>query len=369
MNIQPVVSVGFGQGQVDPRLAAAAGIGGTSQFTGDFNPNQQNQTGGTSGQGTDTSGQGTDTSGQGTDTSGSGDDEDDENYLDKFGNFMAFGKPIRDLKDNELKLILEQVKLYQDGMPNYFQGIPGSVNFVNGILNSMSQGEKRSGEFGGVEGSPTLQGLKKFIRKEIDPDSNILDSFKEADPSTYLDVFGLPATEAGLDFFANLSLDDDTVDKLTQQKIIEARERLAAARESQGGGQAGIPSIPSAMDSFINKFPDAKAKKHYPEGYGAFLLNPPPPVRPGGITQPGFPDQDGDSVDDRYQAGPGIPRPRITKPVEIGLGIGSPKIPGDKMNIPAAFNYANIAPQFTGSPYTNQGVSPAFLENLRRFYG
>ena len=39
------------------------------------------------------------------------------------------------------------------------------------------------------------------------------------------------------------------------------------------------------------------------------------------------------------------------------------------MNIPAAFNYASMAPQFTGSPYTNQGVSPAFLENLRRFYG
>ena len=104
----------------------------------------------------------------------------------------------------------------------------------------------------------------------------------------------------------------------------------------------------------------------YPEGYGAFLLNPPAPVRPGSPTQPGFPDKDGDGVDDRYQAGPGIPRPGIEN---IGLGIGSPKMPGDKMNIPAAFNYASIAPQFTGSQYTNQGVSPAFLENLRRFYG
>ena len=109
-----------------------------------------------------------------------------------------------------------------------------------------------------------------------------------------------------------------------------------------------------------------ESTEDYPEGYGAFLLNPPAPVRPGSLTQPGFPDKDGDGVDDRYQPGPGLPRPGIEN---VGFGIGSPKIPGDKMNIPAALNYANIAPQFTGSPYTNQGVSPAFLENLRRFYG
>ncbi len=37
--------------------------------------------------------------------------------------------------------------------------------------------------------------------------------------------------------------------------------------------------------------------------------------------------------------------------------------------LPALADYASMAPQFTGSQYTNQGVSPAFLENLRRFYG
>jgi len=125
----------------------------------------------------------------------------------------------------------------------------------------------------------------------------------------------------------------------------------------QGGGSTGIPSLYAG--------PITPATK-YPEGYGAFLLNPPAPVRPGSPTQPGFPDKDGDGVDDRYQPGPGLPRPGIEN---VGLGIGSPKIPGDKMNIPAAFDYASIAPQFTGPSYTNQGVSPAFLENLRRFYG
>jgi len=155
-----------------------------------------------------------------------------EDTTAKVVDMITFGKPIRDLKPNELRLILEQVKLYQDGMPNYFQGIPGAANFVKGIANSMSQGLERSGEFGGVKGSPTMQGLEEKIR-DIDRTSNILDSFKEADTATYLDIFGLPATNAGLDFFANLSLDDDTVDKLTQQKIIEARERLAQSKESQ----------------------------------------------------------------------------------------------------------------------------------------
>jgi len=154
--------------------------------------------------------------------------------------------------------------------------------------------------------------------------------------------------------------------------IFDARMELDrmgkdSSGNSQGGGSTGIPSLyggpitPSDPNAVFNQ-PAIK----YPEGYGAFLLNPPAPVRPGGITQPGFPDQDGDGIDDRYQPGPGLPRPGIDS---VGLGIGSPKIPGDKMNIPAAFDYASIAPQFTGSQYTNQGVSPAFLENLRRFYG
>ena len=341
----------------------------------------------------------------------------EENLLDRLNNSVTFGKPIKDLENNDLKLILEQVKLYQDGMPNYFQGIPGGFNFVKGIFNSMGQGLERSGEFGGVEGSPTLEGLEDYIRR-MDPDSNMLDSFKEADPAAYLGSFGLPQTEAGLNFFANLSLDDDTVDKKTQQKIIEARERLAQSKESQDRA-SGIMTASSAPANVIGidlgqysaipeeykgffesefakpvaggmaityvtlpdgskvKFGDtgsaaqfrkylesisaikSESTEDYPEGYGAFLLNPPAPVRPGTPTIQGFPDKDGDGVDDRYQTGPGIPRPGIEN-------VGPLK---PKTNLPAAFNYASIAPQFTGSQYTNQGVSPAFLENLRRFYG
>jgi hypothetical protein len=184
----------------------------------------------------------------------------------------------------------------------------------------------------------------------------------------------LPQTTGGLANLAGLDVNQFTSGPGYNQKMIDmifaARAELDrmgkdSSGNPQGGGSTGIPSLyagpitPSDPNAVFNK-PAIK----YPEGYGAFLLNPPPPVRPGSPTQPGFPDQDGDGIDDRYQPGPGLPRPGIES---IGFGIGSPKIPGDKMNIPAALNYANIAPQFTG--YTNQGVSPAFLENLRRFYG
>ena len=57
------------------------------------------------------------------------------------------------------------------------------------------------------------------------------------------------------------------------------------------------------------------------------------------------------------------------------IGVTPQEEPTEKVEVKTAkeekapFDYASIAPQFTGSQYTNQGVSPAFLENLRRFYG
>jgi len=208
--------------------------------------------------------------------------------------------------------------------------------------------------------SLTLEGLQK----ELGPEG--IAYLKATNPKLYYS-FTDPQTSGGLEELAQFDLSTlggSPEDRRLSARVMAARE---ATSDQGGGGQTGIPSLyagpitPSDPNAIFNK-PAIK----YPEGYGAFLLNPPAPVRPGGLTQPGFPDKDGDGVDDRYQAGPGIPRPGIES---VGLGIGSPKIPGNKMNIPAAFNYASIAPQFTGSQYTNQGVSPAFLENLRRFYG
>ena len=168
-------------------------------------------------------------------------DSDGEKIIDKFGRFMAFGKPVRNLTDLELNQILEQVRLYQKGLPNYFEGFPGGLNIAKGFADSITQGETRE------DGTPTLQGLKKFIREEIDPDSNILESFKVEDPATYLDVFGLPATDAGLDFFAGLDIGQ--ADKKTSQLIMEARKRLqdAQSRQDANMGQgimAASPALP-----------------------------------------------------------------------------------------------------------------------------
>ena len=76
-----------------------------------------------------------------------------------------------------------------------------------------------------------------------------------------------------------------------------------------------------------------------------------------------FVDQDGDGVDDRFQSGPGEAKAPPYSPPKQPINI----LPST--GLPAIANYASMAPQFTGSEYTNQGVSPAFLENLRRFYG
>ena len=111
-------------------------------------------------------------------------------------------------------------------------------------------------------------------------------------------------------------------------------------KASTDGG--GIPqAVPEGMDMSI---------------YGSFI------GKPGPFTAD-FVDQDGDGVDDRFQSGPGEAKAPPYSPPKQPINI----LPST--GLPAIANYASMAPQFTGSEYTNQGVSPAFLENLRRFYG
>ena len=70
-------------------------------------------------------------------------DSDGEKIIDKFGRFVAFGKPIKELSPLDLQKILDEVKKYQAGMPNYFEGIPGGLNFAKGFADSISQGTRR----------------------------------------------------------------------------------------------------------------------------------------------------------------------------------------------------------------------------------
>ena len=111
-------------------------------------------------------------------------------------------------------------------------------------------------------------------------------------------------------------------------------------KASTDGG--GIPqAVPEGMDMSI---------------YGSFI------GKPGPFTAD-FVDQDGDGVDDRFQSGPGEAKAPPYSPPKQPVNI----LPST--GLPAIANYASMAPQFTGSQYTNQGVSPKFLENLRKFYG
>jgi len=232
-------------------------------------------------------------------------------------------------------------------------------------MNNMSFGETVGTMYGDLTGQRDTSGITTLENITDNLGTEGLAYLKLTDPKTYYRLRPAQTSDQMRDL-ANVAMPTggSPEDRRFAAQIMEAREMAARSKESQDRA-SGIMTASSAPPVPPPVIPPV-IPPVYPEGYGAFLLNPPAPVRPGGITQPGFPDQDGDGVDDRYQAGPGIPRPGIEN---VGLGIGSPKMPGDKMNIPAAFDYASIAPQFTGSQYTNQGVSPAFLENLRRFYG
>ena len=111
-------------------------------------------------------------------------------------------------------------------------------------------------------------------------------------------------------------------------------------------GAGGIvEAIPTDMDMSI---------------YGSFI------GKPGPFTAD-FIDQDQDGVDDRFQSGPGEAKAPPYSPPKQPFEITAPQF--KTVNLPALTDYASMAPQFTGSQYTNQGISPAFLENLRRFYG
>ena len=111
------------------------------------------------------------------------------------------------------------------------------------------------------------------------------------------------------------------------------------------GGSGIVEAVPEGMDMSI---------------YGSFI------GKPGPFTAD-FVDQDGDGVDDRFQSGPGKPKAPPYSPPKQPFENIAPQF--KTTGLPAIADYASMAPQFQGSQYTNQGVSPAFLENLKKFPG
>ena len=92
------------------------------------------------------------------------------------------------------------------------------------------------------DGSYTLEGLKNVLDKEG------IAYLQANRPDLYLSAFGLPQTGAGLEQFANMSLQGLTgsdKDKKLSQMIIEARERIARDRQAQDKA-SGIMTASSA---------------------------------------------------------------------------------------------------------------------------
>jgi len=235
-------------------------------------------------------------------------------------------------------------KDYESLVDSYLSNKPTGIDSLTTMGSDLSNllGDPR---FLREDGSYTLEGLEK----ELGPEG--IAYLKATNPKLYYS-FTDPQTSGGLEELAQFDLSTlggSAEDRRLAARIIAARE----ATSGQGQGGQGITNISIPQTGQANIIDPTNQ-------YGLFIGKPGPFIA-------NFVDSDGDGVDDRYQSGPGKPNsqpfvnPKAPLPGTSGIA--------QAVGVPAALNYANIAPQFTGSQYTNQGVSPAFLENLRRFYG
>ena len=225
-----------------------------------------------------------------------------------------------------------------------------------------------------IEGawSLTLEGLKK----ELGPEG--IAYLKATNPKLYYS-FTDPQTSGGLEELAQFDLSTlggSPEDRRLSARVMAARE---ATSDQGGGGQTGIPSlvaVPGAppytgMEPFK---PFTGPYSNIPQQYAGFFdsqFNKPvaggmaiTPVQlpDGSIIE--FGDTGSASQFQQYLDSIGV---NYSNPGTVEKIANTPAT-----GVPAALNYANIAPQFTGSPYTNQGVSPMlgdYYGNLRRFYG
>jgi hypothetical protein len=193
--------------------------------------------------------------------------------------------------------------------------------------------------------SLTLEGLQNSLGPEG------IAYLKATNPKLYYS-FTDPQTSGGLEELAQFDLSTlggSPEDRRLSARVMAARE---ATSNQGGGGQAGIANISIPQTGQANIIDPTNQ-------YGLFIGKPGPFIG-------NFVDSDGDGVDDRFQTGPGQPS---SQPSDMKKPLPTTGIP-QAVGVPAALNYANIAPQFTG--YTNQGVSPMlgdYYGNLRRFYG
>ena len=223
------------------------------------------------------------------------------------------------------------------------------------------------------DGSYTLEGLKE----QLGPEG--IAYLKATNPKLYYS-FTDPQTSGGLAELAQFDLSTlggSPEDRRLAARVMAARE---ATSNQGGGGQAGIPSLPSSGINLVDVGdmgpfkPFTGPYSNIPQQYAGFFdssFNKPVAggmavshvtLPDGSVIQ--FPDTGSAGQFQQYLDSIGVKQSPDTGIDKIGTTVNT--------GIPAALNYANIAPQFTGSPYTNQGVSPMlgdYYGNLRRYYG
>tara|TARA_R100001082_G_scaffold254_1_gene111 strand:+ start:42 stop:1430 length:1389 start_codon:yes stop_codon:yes gene_type:complete len=261
---------------------------------------------------------------------------------------------------------------YQSLVDSYLSNKP------TGIDSLTTMGSDLSNLFGDPrllreDGSYTLEGLKE----QLGPEG--IAYLKATNPKLYYS-FTDPQTSGGLAELAQFDLSTlggSPEDRRLAARVMAARE---ATSNQGGGGQAGIPSLPSSGINLVDVGdmgpfkPFTGPYSNIPQQYAGFFdssFNKPVAggmavshvtLPDGSVIQ--FPDTGSAGQFQQYLDSIGVKQSPDTGIDKIGTTVNT--------GIPAALNYANIAPQFTGSPYTNQGVSPMlgdYYGNLRRYYG
>ena len=180
------------------------------------------------------------------------------------------GPDISDPLDQaKIDLIKKAVENWKVNHPNYFEGPPGSLNWLTGIMDSISMGKYRDDDkglnIGSLEaaegdypGSFTREGLDDFIRS-IDPDANILGQLQRHNPQLYYS-FNDPQTSGGIaDLAGQKTIDTEGMDRNSEEykqaaaynnQIFAARETAQRDRASDnqgygGGSGGGGPTDPT----------------------------------------------------------------------------------------------------------------------------
>ena len=426
-------NVGYNEGQVDPGLASAVvqqqtgvspqlanqvvqqnmgstGIGFGITGTGNFGQ-------GTGGQGT--GGQGTDTSGSGTGTDSSDTGDDGEGFDDII--FKVLTGPeinrltpsqmrrVQSILDNYIKLgETNPAKLRALMTSNIGGAIFGKDQSFSDMEGNIIKEEDLIFQDGGMffkdeDGKlqpvrRTKEGTINLLKEEIGSEG--IRALKQFNPELYYPFMGMPATSGSLVELARIPVTEEmqgTNPELAKM-IIDARMELDRMGKNpftgnpQGGGQTGITSIPSSnfIDTITTPNMDI-TKPGYtgdpnnpfglPGDYGAGFMQSQfykpgqpglavmtPVTLPDGTTHM-FPDSSSANQFQQY-----LDHLAMNK---MGPSVGPYQAVKTPAGVPAALNYANIAPQFT-SAYAQQGIvnplmtNPAlqqFRQNLGLFPG